>query len=71
MNKKLLIKIAIGGCIFVVARAIYFASTATSLNKGLEPENIEPDSIQRALDKLKNGDVKVNETPDETKNAIG
>jgi hypothetical protein len=33
--------------------------------------NIEPDRISRALDKLKNGGVKVNSTPEETINAIG
>lgn len=71
MNKKQLINIAIGLGVLLVVREIYLASTSTPLNEGLEPENIEPDSISRALDKLKNGDIKVNETPQETKNAVG
>jgi hypothetical protein len=71
MNKKQLINIAIGLGVIFIAREIYLASTSTPLNEGLEPQNIEPSSISRALDKLKNGDIKVNETPQETKNAVG
>lgn len=41
------------------------------LQSDINPQKIEPDSISRALDKLKQGDVKVNDTPVETKNAVG
>jgi hypothetical protein len=50
-------------------RKIYFASTATPLQDGIEPNNIKPDTIQRALNKLTQGDVMVNDTPEETKQA--
>lgn len=41
------------------------------LQSEINPQKIEPDSISRALDKLKQGAVKVNDTPEETKNAVG
>jgi hypothetical protein len=69
MNKEQLKKLAIGLIAVIVIRKIYFASTATPLQDGIEPTNIKPDTIQRALNKLTQGDVMVNDTPKETKEA--
>jgi hypothetical protein len=69
MNKEQLKKLGIGVIAFIVIRKIYFASTATPLQDGIEPNDIKPDTIQRALNKLTQGDVTVNDTPEETKQA--
>lgn len=69
MNKEQLKKLGIVLVAFIVIRKIYFATTATPLQDGIEPTNIKPDTIQRALNKLTNGDVMVNDTPEETKQA--
>jgi hypothetical protein len=69
MNKEQLKKLGIGVIAFIVIRKIYFASTATPLQDGIEPNDIKPDTIQRALNKLTKGDVMVNDTPEETKQA--
>jgi hypothetical protein len=46
-------------------------NSAKALSTDIQPNAIEPDGIERALTKLKTGEVKVNDTPEETKNAIG
>jgi hypothetical protein len=69
MNQEQLKKLGIVLVAVIVIRKIYFASTATSLQDGIEPTNIKPDTIQRALTKLTRGDVMVNDTPEETKQA--
>jgi hypothetical protein len=69
MNKEQLKKLGIVLVAVIVIRKIYFASTAASLQDGIEPTNIKPDTIQRALTKLTRGDVMVNDTPEETKQA--
>ena len=69
MNQEQLKKLGIVLVAFIVIRKIYFASKATPLQDGIEPTNIKPDTIQRALNKLTNGDVIVNDTPEETKQA--
>ena len=55
---------------FVLWKVIQ-ASNAKPLQSGINPNNIKPDSISRALDKLTSGGVKVNETPQETISAAG
>lgn len=54
---------------FLFVRSLYFGMTASPLQetKIQKPEDVTKDKIQRALDKLKNGDVLVNDTPEQTK----
>lgn len=69
MNTTQINNLIFGLVALFVIRKIYFASTALPLQDGIEPNNIKPDTIQRALNKLTRGDVMVNDTPKETKQA--
>jgi hypothetical protein len=69
-NQKLKLIVVGGAALFVLWKVIQ-ATNAKPLQSGIDPNNIKPDSIGRALDKLTSGGVKVNDTPTETINAIG
>lgn len=69
MNTTQINNLIFGLVALFVIRKIYLASTASPLQDGIEPNNIKPDTIQRALNKLTRGDVMVNDTPKETKQA--
>lgn len=69
-DKKL--QLLILGLAMVIVAKIYANKTSEKpLGKEIADGNSTPDKIDRALSKLTSGDVKVNETPEETKNAIG
>lgn len=63
--------IVIGLAVTYVLYKVIVASNAKPLQKNIDPNNIKPDSISRALNKLTDVGVKVNPTPEETKNAVG
>jgi hypothetical protein len=63
--------IVIGLAVTYVLYKVIVASNAKPLQKNIDPNNIQPDSISRALNKLTDVGVKVNPTPEETKNAVG
>lgn len=69
-NREIQYLIVGAAAVFVLFKVIQ-ASNAKPLQSSIDPKNIEPDSISRALTKLTTGGVKVNDTPDETKNAAG
>ena len=60
-----------GVAVSYVLYKVIVASNAKPLQSNIDPSKIEPDSISRALGKLTSGGIKVNETPEETKNAAG
>lgn len=68
MNEKKIKYLVIVVAALFVARRIYLIQTAKPLQAGGEDnKEIEPDTIQRALNRLIRGDVSVNKTPEETK----
>jgi hypothetical protein len=61
----------VGIAALIVLIRVMRTNSAKALSTDIQPNAIEPDGIERALTKLKTGEVKVNDTPEETKNAIG
>lgn len=73
MSDKTLQYMILGVAVFLIAKGVYKKLNekpplAEEINDGSAPTI---DKIDRALSKLTSGDVKVNETPEETKNAVG
>ena len=71
MSNQNLKYLIVGGAALFVLWQLFKRETAKPLQSEINPNAIQPDSISRALDKLTNGSVKVNDTPTETKNAAG
>lgn len=71
MSNRELQYVLVGAATLFVLWKVVQASNAKPLQSNINPDNIKPDSISRALDKLTSGGVKVNDTPEETKNAAG
>ena len=71
MSSRELNYLIVGAAAVFVLFKVVQATNAQPLQASIDPQNIEPDSISRALSKLTTGGVKVNETPEETKNAAG
>jgi hypothetical protein len=69
-SQKLMIFVLGGATLFVIWKVIQ-ASNPKPLQDEIDPTNIKPDVIGRALNKLTGSGVKVNDTPTETINAIG
>jgi len=66
------LQLLIFGLALVIMAKIYANKTSEKpLGEEISDGNGTPDKIDRALTKLTSGDVKVNETPSDTKNAIG
>jgi hypothetical protein len=71
MSNQQLKYLIVGGAALLVLWQLIKRETAKPLQSNINPQAIEPDSIARALSKLADGSVKVNDTPTETKNAAG
>jgi hypothetical protein len=71
MKDKKLQLLILGMAMLIIAKAYANANSTKPLAEEITDGGSTPDKIGRALSKLTSGDVKVNETPEETKNAIG
>jgi hypothetical protein len=71
MKDKKLQLLILGMAMLILAKAYANKNSTTPLADEITDGGSTPDKIDRALSRLTSGDVKVNETPEETKNAIG
>lgn len=71
MGDKKLQLLILGLAMVILAKAYANKNSVKPLGEEITDGNSTPDKIDRALSKLTSGDVKVNVTPEETKNAIG
>ena len=66
MSNQKITYMLVGALAFYVLYKVVQTDREKPLQSDINPAAIEPDSIARALSKLSNGGVKVNDTPKET-----
>lgn len=71
MNDKTLQYLILGVAVYLIARGIHKQLGEKPLGEEIAQGQPTTDKIDRALSRLTSGDVKVNDTPEETKNAVG
>jgi hypothetical protein len=71
MSDKTLQYLILGVAVYLIAKGIHKQLSDKPLAEEIIQGTPTTDKIDRALSRLTSGDVKVNDTPEETKNAVG
>lgn len=71
MSDKTLQYLILGVAVVLIAKGVYKRLNEKPLGEEIKEGQPTTDKIDRALSRLTSGDVKVNDTPEETKNAVG